>query len=343
MTLSITRAQALTWRMGRQFLLDVRATTVEEVVRRLVAVPAWSGDAELAIGLRTASAAPEAVASAFSQGRVLKTFTFRGSMHYLVPGDVGTYLALRAMGRQWELRSWREFYNLEPNDWPDLRATVRDALSAKPLSQPELADAVATNRRFAHLRDAIADRSFTLIKPMAWQGDLSLGPLRDGKHTLQSLDGAPGWRGIPDIDESGPRAIVTYLDAYGPATPERLQYWLGAGLSVGRRHLARWTTQVQKDRVSSIAVDGRPMLCLTEHLDALTHTGPSEITSLLPGLDQWVLGPGTADEFVVPPERRAEITRGANIALRRGDIFGTWKTVDGDVVPVDFGGLTDPM
>ena len=48
---------------------------------------------------------------------------------------------------------------------------------------------------------------------------------------------------------------------------------------------------------------------------------------LLPGLDPWILGPGTADQRVVPSDRRTEITRGANPVIVDGRVAGTWKIV----------------
>ncbi len=148
-------------------------------------------------------------------------------MNYLLPEDAGTYLALRAVGRQWELNSWREFYRLEPADWTVLRTVVRDALSSGPLSQRELADAVVRDARFSHLTGALTDKSCTFLKPFAWQGDLSLAPPRDGALMLQSPVLALGWSGIPEVEDAGPRAVRAYLSAYGPATVGHLQYWLG--------------------------------------------------------------------------------------------------------------------
>jgi hypothetical protein len=45
-------------------------------------------------------------AQALAEGKVIKDYAFRGSMHYLSPEDGGIYLALRSAGRQWELPSW---------------------------------------------------------------------------------------------------------------------------------------------------------------------------------------------------------------------------------------------
>jgi hypothetical protein len=65
----------------------------------------------------------------------------------------------------------------------------------------------------------------TLIKPLTWQGDMSLGPPRNGQHTFQRLDANPRWHGIPNVDDAGPRAILAYLRTYGPATLDDCVRW----------------------------------------------------------------------------------------------------------------------
>ena len=46
-----------------------------------------------------------------------------------------------------------------------------------------------------------------------------------------------------------------------------------------------------------------------------------------------MLGSGTADDRIVPAARRPAVTRGANVALRAGQVAGTWK-IDGGVLAV---------
>jgi len=335
MAQTIDGASALTWRMRRHFIEGPRAASVEEVVDRLVAVPSWSGDAELAVGLRMES--PSSVAEALEQRRLIKTFAFRGAMNYFTPEDAGVYLALRSAGRQWELPSWREFYGLEPEDWPALREVVREALAEHSLTQSELARAVTRHKRFAHLRDALTHNSFTFLKPLAWQGDLSLGPSRDGEAVLQSPADAPGWAGIPSLEDAGPRAITAYLSAYGPATAGNLQYWLGEGLSAGKRRITDWIAG--HEGLATVLVDGTEMLCLATDLEEIASTAPSTAVHLLPGVDQWVMGPGTADEFVVPSAHRAEATRGAALVIRGGRVVGTWKLAKDEVAVTAFEGV----
>jgi hypothetical protein len=320
--------QALAWRLKRQFLGQQRGTSAEEVVGRLGSVPAWLGDAEYAVSLRLGVPPSDVVDAAFTAGRLLKVYSFRGSMQFTVPEQARVHLAIRAASRQWELKSWREHYRLQPDDWPGLREKVRSALAAGPLTQAELADAVARGR-FSHLRAAFLDTSHTLIKPLGWLGDLSFAPSRDGHPTFQALAGREDWPGVPDLDEAGHRAVLSYLDAYGPATPDRLHYWLGEGLSGGRQRITRWIDELG-DLLARVDIEGERALIASDHLEALEASSRSDSQHLLSGYDQWVMGPGTSDAQIVPPAHRAEVSRGVGIVVTGGRVTGTWRpTTDG--------------
>ncbi len=198
--------------MERHLLDPVGSESVADVVRRLGAVLSMDEAlAELAVRTRRTTSRSGELAKALADGTVIKAFAFRGSMHYLSPEDGGIYLALRSAGRQWELPSWVEYYQLTPADWPDFRAAVREALSDGPLTISELGDALATHRAYRHLKPVFDEGAGTLIKPLTWQGDMSFAPSRDGQQTFQRLDQNPRWTGVPDLDDAGPRAITAYL------------------------------------------------------------------------------------------------------------------------------------
>src|SRR5262245_1112316 len=151
--LSITSAQALGWRSERHLLDPVGSESVAGVVRRLGAVLSMDESlAELAVRTRSGASRPGELIEALADGRVIKVFAFRGSMHYLSPEDGGVYLALRAAGRQWELPSWVEYYRLGPADWPAFRAAVRDELAEGPLTIAELGEALTRRRAYRHLK-----------------------------------------------------------------------------------------------------------------------------------------------------------------------------------------------
>jgi hypothetical protein len=213
---SVTWSEALAWRLERHLLDPVGSEPVAEVVRRLGAVLSMDESlAELAVRTRRTTSRPGELEKALADGTVIKVFAFRGSMQYLSPEDGGIYLALRSAGRQWELPSWVEYYRLSPSDWPDFRAAVRAALSDGPLTLPELGDALTKHRAYRHLKPVFDKGAGTLVKPLTWQGDVSIGARRDRQHVFQRLDRNPRWTGVPDLDDAGPRAITAYLRTYG--------------------------------------------------------------------------------------------------------------------------------
>ena len=70
------------------------------------------------------------------------------------------------------------------------------------------------------------------------------------------------------------------------------------------------------------------MFVLAADADSLLDSKPSRSVRLLPGFDQWVLGPGTDDTHVIPSGRRAQVSRTAGwiapLAVIGGVVSGTW-------------------
>ncbi len=321
---SLTWAQALAWRLERQLLDPVGSGSVADVVRRLGAVPSMDESlAELAVRTRCTASEPGALAAALVEGSVVKAFAFRGSMHYLAPEDAGVYLALRAAGRQWELPSWVEHYRLTAEEWPDFRAAVRDALAGGPLTVAELGEALAASPDYRHLKPVFDEGAGTLVKPLTWQGDMGFGPPRAGVPTFQRLDTNPRWAGIADLEVAGPRAVTAYLRTYGPATPDHLHYWLGSGLSAGRKRIDRWIAELDDDLVA-VDVEATTAYVVRDDVAALEAARASSAVRFLPGHDQWVIGPGTKDQHVTPSSLRDLMTRKANPVIVGGVVSGTW-------------------
>ena len=328
--MALTWAQALAWRMRRHLLDPVAEASVAAVVRRLGAVPAWPEDlAELAVRTRRQHSRPGEVAEAVARGEVLKTYAFRGATHLLAPEEGGAFLALRAAGRMWERASWQRHYGLTPADWPELREVVRDALADGPLTRDELVGDLTAHQLFGHLGPKL-DGNETLLKALAWQGDLCFGPPRNGAATFQLLADHPRWPGLPELDDAGRWAVESYLRSYGPATPEHVQYWLGDGLGAGRRRVQGWFDSLV-GALAEVQLDGETAYLMADDLDELGSTDPTDAVRLLPGHDQWVLGPGTADPHVVPPPHRAVVSRGANLVVAGGVVAGTWSVKGDDV------------
>ena len=337
MPVKVTWEQALAWRMRRQLLDPVGTLPVAGVVRRLCGVQTQVASiAELAVRVRRRTSRPGEVARALSEGRVIKTWAMRGTLHLLSPEDAGAFLSLIAAGRSWERPAWERYFGMRRKHWDVFRVAVREALDGTERTREELIAAVLAKRALAHLGGELRSGWGTLWKPLAWQGDLCFGPSRGNRVTFMRPEAASaGWAGVPDPDEAAPRAIAAYFRAYGPATMVSFHNWLSRG-RVSRKQLRAWFG-ASEDQLAEIEVGGERAYVLAEDLDEVASTRPSKAVRLLPGFDQYVLGPGTEDAHVVPARRRRAVSLQAGwiapIVVAGGVVRGTWK-LEGDEVSV---------
>src|SRR2546425_1685289 len=328
MTVRVTWKQALAWRMERQLLAPVGRLPVAGVVRRLCGIQTQvASSAELAVRVRRESSRAGEVARALSEGRIIKTWAMRGTLHLITPEEGGAFLSLIAAGRSWELPSWERYFGMTPEHWVALRRTVREALDGTPLTREELIAAVTARRRLGHVGDALRSGWGTLLKPLAWQGDLCFGANRGNRVTFMRPDVASsGWAGIPDPDAAAAVAIVAYLGAYGPATIQNFRNWLSRG-RVSARQIRTWFGALG-DRLAEVNVDGERAYVLAEDLDELASTRPTTAVRLLPGFDQYLLGVGTEDHHIVPAKRRSAVSRQSGwispVVGAGGVVCGTW-------------------
>ena len=219
MTPSVTWPQALTWRLRRHHLDPVDAASAHDVVRDLCGIQAQvASSAEQAIHVRRATHDPDEVPAALAAGTLLKTWAMRGTLHLLTP-DVGpAFLSLMAAGRSWDRKSWVRVFGVTPDDVERLRVLVRNALMGRALTREELIGAVTAHPGTDQLAESLRSGWGTLLKPIAWQGDLCHGPMRGRNVTFQHpSDASPDWPGLPAPEVAAPIAIAAYLRAYGPA------------------------------------------------------------------------------------------------------------------------------
>jgi hypothetical protein len=329
MAARITWQQALAWRMQRQSLEPIGALSVEGVVRRLCGVQAQvASTAELGVGVRREASRSGEVGRALSDGRLIKTWAMRGTLHLLTPEDGGAFLSLMAAGRSWERPSWQRHFGASPDQIEALRVAAREALDGTILTRDELVTAITARRGLDHVADALRSGWGTLLKPLAWQGDICFGPSRGGRVTFTRPAAASSrWAGVPEPDVAAPRAIAAYLGAYGPATIEAFGSWLAGGW-FGTRRLRSWFVDLG-DRIAEVEVDGDRAFVRAEDLDGLASARPTRSVRLLPGFDQYVLGPGTGDHRVVPPARRAAVSKQGGwispVVIAGGVVRGTWE------------------
>lgn len=321
----------LTWRWRRHTRWGDDTSSIE-VVRRVLAVRGWPARVPaLAVGVRTGEPAEEAIASALSDGALVRSYAFRGGSYVFAPEVAADLLAVRTITRIWETDRWQRQAEIDVPDWEPVREGVLTALADGPRTRAEIADHLRRDHATRSVADAAASGAGadTLDKPLHWWGDICFGPERDGTTTFRRLDGHPDRPGAVDPDEAGPRAVRAYLAGYGPATAENLRYWFTEGLGVPRRRLEAWVADLcDVDELVAVTVDGERRLARATDAEEMAGSGPDgsdPAVGLLPGFDPWVLGPGTADATIVPPARRALFSAGRDLVVVDGVVSGTWR------------------
>jgi hypothetical protein len=251
----------------------------------------------------------------------------RGTLHLLEPREAGNLLALIASGRSWERPSWQRYLQVTPKQLDKLWDVLREALEQGPQTREDLARAVARKRPLAHIADELRSGWGTLLKPLAWKGELCVEPSEGNRvRFVRPSDVSPRWKYPADADEAAPAAITAYFRAYGPTTIDAFGNWLAGGW-FGKRRLRAWFEAI-RDRFVEVEMDGELAYVLADDVEELAATQPTRAVRLLPGFDQYVLGAGTGDGRVVPTLRRPLISKQsgwiAPVVVAGGGVRGTW-------------------
>jgi hypothetical protein len=332
--------------MRRQFLDLVGEVEGVDVVRRLCGVQAQvPAAAELAVRVRQQETPPGAVSRALEERRLVRTWAMRGTLHLLTPEEAGAHLSLVGATRSWEKGSWQKAFGVTPDEMARLVDAVAQALDGKVLSRDELGAGVGELLGHGDLEAELRSGWGSVLKPVAWQGKLCHASSDGNRVSFARPDQwLPDWGGVPDPDEAAQVVIPAYLRAYGPATPERFDAWLTRGIS--KKAVLRGWFEALEDRLATVEVEGQAGFLVADDLDDLGGTSPTETVRLLPGFDQYVLGPGTKAEEIIAPSHRSEVSRTAGwiapVVVAGGTVAGTWE-VDARTVQVRLFEDADPF
>ncbi len=335
--MQVTAAQALAWRLKRQYLSPRTTASPAEIVGRVCGVQAQvASAAATTIATRQKKKTPPPDGS-----DLIKTWAMRGTLHLCRADKVGNYLSLIAAAKTWTKPSWQRSFGATPDEIDRLTAAVGQILEGTSLTRDELVTELLRDKQFKKIEGELRSGWGTLLKPLAWRGALCHGPSRGNRTTFTTPSTLiPDWPGIPDPDEAASAVIADYLGAYGPSAPEVFDAWLTRGVSK-KGMLKAWFSAVE-NQVTEVEVDGRKALILTEHATELKATRPSHDVHLLGPFDTYVLGAGTKDTWMLPAEHRSKVSRAAGwiapVILDGGRIVGTWELLDGEVVPAFFPG-----
>jgi hypothetical protein len=332
--------QVFAWRMRRQYL-DPRTTrTAAEIVGRLCGVQAqvWSA-AETAVAVRQKAPDSDGVDSDFAASSLVKTWAMRGTLHLLKPDEAGAYLSLLEATGFWRKPSWQKASGVTPQQIDALTEKVAVVLDGAVLTRDQLVTRIVADKRFAGMEERLRSGWGQVLKPLAWRGVLCHGPPQGNKVTFTLPAGQyPNWAKAPEPEEAAATVIPAYLGAYGPATPEVFDRWLTLS-ATSRPRLRQWFADLG-DALTEVDVDGRKALMLTRHVDELAGIDACKGIRLLGGFDQYLLGPGTNDEALLPKEHRSAVSRTSGwispIVVVKGRVVGVWSIEEQELVVAPF-------
>jgi hypothetical protein len=94
------------------------------------------------------------------------------------------------------------------------------------------------------------------------------------------------------------------------------------------------------DKLTEVDVEGRQALMLTEHVEALADIAACKGARLLGDFDQYILGPGSKDDVLLPKEHCAAVSRTSGwispIVVVNGRIVGVWDVLNHELVVSPF-------
>ncbi|SDF15105.1 DNA glycosylase AlkZ-like family protein [Pseudonocardia oroxyli] len=321
----VTWRQVTRWRAVRR-LLTAPETDPVAVSRRLCGLHAQIASSPAAIaGVRGASGVGEAV----GDGRLVRTWAMRGTLHLMPADELGLWTAALAdkESRRRFPPSFARAHGVDGETLHAITASIGRVLGTEPLTRAVLAERVIADLGRPELAEPLTSSWGSVFKPAAARGLLVSGP--DGTFV------SPGPLDRPDTDTANQEILLRFLRAHGPADADDVGRWWGERATPAKRRLRRAP-------VEPVDVEGWRAWVAAEDADELAATPsdgehPGDGPFLLPAFDPWVIAPISHRRRAVPEVRATEVSRTAGwispVLVLDGRVAGVWEP-DGDTAVV---------
>lgn len=313
------------WRLSSQQLHPSTGREAQEIVGRLGGVQAqYPGWANWSIGLRLRDATADEVQRARAERRIVRTWAFRGTLHYLAASDVSWLISLLAPTLvKRNARRYRQL-GLDEDTFAQSNHVIYNALEpGEPLVRAEIARSLES----AGISTA-GQRLPYLVQRAALEGLICQGIEREGEPTYVLLSQWIDPRAVSRPED--PLAALTkrYFASHGPAAFQDFSWWSGLTVATARQALDAAPPPVQ------VEVEGKLLWAGREPPSPLT---PS-MAYLLPPYDEYLLGYKDRS-WALDPAYAKQVNAGGGMprptVVVNGEVVGTWKrTVQGSRVLV---------
>ena len=303
------------WRLVSHQLHQPRWLRAERVVEWLGGVQAQDYSwAKWSIGLRMRRATDAAIDAAIAGGRIVRTWAFRGTLHFVAAADVSWIVPLLAPGII--ASNTRRYRQLELDEATLMRSgeLIRSRLAGGGrLVRSEIADYLELNGISAK-----GQRVPYILQRAALEGLICHGPRQGHEPAYVLLSEWIGAQRGPDRGEALPMLADRYFASHGPATARDFAWWAGVSLSSARKAvaLARSVVRVMLDAREYWAAQERQ----PSPIRAMAH--------LLPPFDDYLLGYRDRSAALDPVHAR-KVNAGGGMPRPaitfNGEVVGVWK------------------
>ncbi|MFC6099898.1 winged helix DNA-binding domain-containing protein [Olivibacter domesticus] len=305
-------------RLHSQLVTCQQFTSPEKVVDYMGAMQAQDFSGALwSIGLRTKGATVKTVEKAISDGKIVRSWPMRGTLHFVASENLRWMIDLLApriiagsAGRYKQLG-------------------LDEAVFLKSLKSLEkaLADGrqLTRNEMYTSLEQAgiscSEQRGIHIIGHLAQLGYICHGSHIGKQATYVWLDNwLPYVAPIPR-EEALRRLALSYFKSHGPATLKDFIWWTGLKVSEAKEAI-----QLVRDNFIEKQIDGHTFWMVPELLELKRNKGS---INLLPGFDEFMLG-YTDRTLMVEPKYLPSIVPGNNgmfmsTIVINGRVEGLWK------------------
>jgi winged helix DNA-binding protein len=315
----MTHTEIARQRLVNQRIEGERFEKPEEVVRWLGAIQAQDYQQALwAIGLRLRSATVADVERAIAEGKIVRTWPMRGTLHFVPPEDARWMLELSAS--RVLARDGRRLgqLGLDEGVMQRCKEIFYEALRGNGrLSRPEMMQLLEEAGVGTQ-----SQRGYHILWYLSQAGLICPGPMQDKQQTFVLLEEwVPHSRELSREDSLAELA-GRYFASHGPATVHDFAWW--AGLTVTE---ARSGLEATMQGLISEKVDGKEYWMTGDAPGHAAHDGSS--IHLLPAFDEYLLGYRDRTA-VLAQEDASKIVPGRNGVFKPtivvgGRVVGTWK------------------
>jgi hypothetical protein len=305
-------------RSARQLISKPIGSPADDVVSHLLAMQAQDYTAaKWAVGLRGRLLTESAIEQALADGRIVRSWPMRGTLHFLAAPDLRWLVGLLAPRAIAKAATRRRQLEIDDGVLAKVVSILeRELAGGRALTRSEIYDSFER-----HGIQSDNQRGIHLIGLAAQHGVICSGAQRGRQPTFSLVDEVIPPAPVLDREAALAKLAVRYLDGHAPATADDLAWWSGLTLSDCRAAFALAGDRVCAERVAGLEY-WRPS-------GADTSKAMGGDAMLLPGFDEILLGYRDRSASL-DPAHRTRIVPGANGMFRPsvmagGRIVGTWS------------------